>query len=131
MIVIHNYADGSFSPVHYPRKSLSGYLGQQVRSIFDLESIESVKIEFDMIFEFELPKTVRINRFIKNKLKCYFGKTYSVITMPSVQLQIAETVDASENLEAGDIMWKDIIVLPIKLERALLRYMDKFKGFKS
>ena len=82
-----------------------------------------------MLFHLELPKSLRVSRFVKNKLKCYFGKDYTVISIPTTHFQIAETEGIPKNLSSGDTLWKDIIILPTKLERALLRYMDKFKEF--
>ncbi len=129
MIVLHNHADGSFAPIHYPRKSISAYLAQQVNSVFDLEEMDRITIEFNVMFDLYLPPELTISRFVKNKLRCFFGDTHTVITIPSVKLQIAETEDDYIHYEPSGVLWKDIIVLPIKLERALLRYMDKHKEF--
>ena len=124
MLVIDRYGDGSFMPIYYERKHLFTYLSQQVKSLSHLEDISSFHIEWGMPCELEIPKNVKISRFIRNRLKVFSCDSYSIVMIPCVLLQISVE---SKVLGSNDIMFKEIITYYASLERRLLKLMEKSK----
>jgi len=125
MLVVNRFADGDCSIIHYERKRLSTYLSQQIKSITHMRDVESFNTEFNMTSDFMLAADNKISRFIKNRIKVNSYKEYHYITLPSSVLQIKYT-----GIVSGDtIMWKEIIVLPIKLEKKLIPLLEKAREY--
>tara|TARA_B100001250_G_C19800742_1_gene790935 strand:- start:602 stop:1075 length:474 start_codon:yes stop_codon:yes gene_type:complete len=126
MIVVLHYADGEFSTIHYERKRLETYLAQQIKSTADFDKMDFIRIEYEMHHELVIPKGIKINRFLRNRFEAYTDKDGGMICIPCVTFQLCEDEELWEktDLNPSTIMFKDIIVLPMKVERQLLRLFE-------
>jgi len=124
MIVLDRYSDGSFMPIYYERKKLFTYLSQQVKSLNHLDDLSNFHVEWGMSSELEVPKGVKVSRFVRNRLNVIPSEACSLIMIPCVLLQISTDI---RNLGVHDIIFKEIITYYSSLERRLLRLMEKSK----
>ena len=90
-----------------------------------MQDVQSFTVEFKMTSDFIVPSKIPISRFIKNRVKVKTYSEYNYLTVPSVLLQIQYT----EELHNDTIMWKEIMVLPKKLEKKLLPLLEKAREY--
>ena len=121
MIVIDSYIDGYFIPIWYERKHSGPYILQQLKSAMQLDTIRSVEIDYDSVYELEIPKGIRIHKDIKRFFKVIKGKDYRLISIRGITLQIRESYTVPDN---GSISQKEIISLPNNIERRLISLME-------
>ena len=137
MIVVQQHCGGHFTPIYYPRKNLSVYLGQQARSLWGVEGLDEVTFDFDSQFEFYIPFRTRIPKYLKTKYELIVNKElkYTLLIIPSVSLKFVYTDDTLNELmkDPHSVVWKDLISAPAKLERELLILLERVsnKTFKK
>ena len=125
MIVVLHYADGDFNAIHYERKRLETYLSQQIKSTTYLDKMDYIRIEYEMHHELVIPKGIKVNRFLRNRFDAYTGSDGGLISIPCTILQIVEDEEKQmNNADPTTIVYKDIIVYPLKVERQLIRLFE-------
>ena len=125
MIVVLNYADSDFNAIHYERKRLETYLAQQIKSTVDFDKMDFIRIEYGMHHELVIPKGIKVNRFLRNRFDAYTGNDGGLISIPCTILQICEDEEEwKKEVKPTTIVWKDIIIYPIKVERQLIRLFE-------
>ena len=122
MIVIDTYSDGSFIPVYYERKHVRTYLVQQLKSSLLINEVDGFEIDLDSHYELEIPRGIRVHKDLKKFFKITSGDNYRLIVIKCSSLQIKR---GSFNVANDDIMFKDVIQLPYRIERKLLGLMEK------
>ena len=89
------------------------------------------RIEWGMHHELDIPKGVKVNRFLRNRLECSVDATGGTICLPCITLQICEDEEAiMKHIDPNQIAFKDIVVYPIKVERQLIRLFNLAKENK-
>ena len=125
MIVVLHYADGDFNAIHYERKRLETYLAQQIKSTASFDKMDFIRIEYGMHHELVIPKGIKVNRFLRNRFDAYTGNDEGLVSIPCTTFQICEDEEEwKKDLDPTTIMFKDIIVYPIKVERQLIRLFE-------
>ena len=129
MIVVLHYADGDFNAIHYERKRLETYLSQQIKSTTYLDKMDYIRIEYEMHHELVIPKGIKVNRFLRNRFDAYTGSDGGLISIPCTILQIVEDEEKQmNNADPTTIVYKDIIVYPLKVEKQLIRLFERSRN---